>query len=116
MGNQPSVEYPTGGRCLSADMCYICWQNNTDKKIFSPCDCQAVVHTTCLVKYIKLGNFSCPICEISFVENKKKKKTKQKKLKIAIEKINKQYNSPANSPITSAACTPTCGLKHIFTR
>lgn len=115
MGIEASVNFPVEediGKCLSNEMCYICWQCETDKKIFSPCQCKSVVHTTCLIKYVKLGNFSCPICQDLLFQNKKKKH-KRKKLLLAIKTIERQNRSPTPSP---AACTPTCGIGKLFTR
>ena len=122
MGAEPSVKFPDpeeeddmSGRCLSGEICYICWQAETDKKIYSPCKCKQVVHTTCLIKYVKLGNFSCPICtELLFQSRKKKKRRKTKKLTLAIKTIQRQNKTPTPSPL--GACTPTCGIGSLFTR
>ena len=120
MGIEASVNFPVEediktGKCLSTtEMCYICWQTETEKKIFSPCKCKSVVHTTCLIKYVKLGNFSCPICtDLLFQNRKKKKRHKRKKLSLAIKTIELQNRTPTPSP---AACTPTCGISKLFTR
>jgi hypothetical protein len=49
------------------EFCYICYDENTNRKLFSPCACKTKVHEKCLIYWIfnrpKDRNIICEVCK-----------------------------------------------------
>ncbi len=49
------------------EVCYICYDHDTNRKLFSPCSCKIKVHEKCLIYWIynrpKKLNLICEVCQ-----------------------------------------------------
>ena len=58
---------------IQDEVCYICYDNNTDRELFSPCACKSKVHEKCLIYWIfnrpknrnrnRNRNIKCEVCK-----------------------------------------------------
>jgi len=94
------VEFPeTENREIpEGNKCYICLSETRLNLIKSPCACSVAVHTECLFQFVRhKKQFACSICNGAYLgEQKKKKRKKERHLKIAIEQHNEGFLFPVS--------------------
>lgn len=96
------------------DKCYVCWESNSKKGnnlIRSPCVCKSVVHEKCLIEFIKYKKtFRCSICNKALFPKRKRRMSRRKKLRLAIETVRAEEGASSGCMLT-----PTCSVfSHFF--